>query len=73
MYYKNLNISDKNGERTVEYAFADEGKVFVNNDGNTVSSVERNRVDEYTEEDAATYDEISADEALEILLGGGEA
>lgn len=72
MYFMNLVLSDRNGERTVEYAFADEGKVLVDKDGNTVSGIERARVEEFTEVEPVD-DEISDEEALEILLGEGSA
>ena len=66
----NLTINDKNGIRTVEYAFADEGKVFVDKDENTFSNVELERINEFIEVEASLYEELLPEEAIEILLGG---
>lgn len=66
----NLTINDKNGIRTVEYAFADEGKVFVDKDENTFSNVELERISEFTEVDGSLYEQLLPEEVVEILLGG---
>lgn len=63
MRYGNLIITNKDGEETmVEYAFPDDGKVFADKDGNTFSSIERERVGAFTEVDFVEYDEVSAEE-----------
>lgn len=74
MRYIYLTITDKDGKtEVVEFAIADEGKVLMDKDGNTVTSVERSRVDEFTEVDAALHEDLPPEEALAILLGeGGE-
>lgn len=69
MHEQNLTIMDKNGNiESVPYAFADDGKVFRDNTGNTCSSVEMERIDEY-EEVVFTDDEIDDTEAIAILTG----
>lgn len=66
----NLTITNADGTTTVvPYAFADEGKVLVDKDGHTVISIESKYIDEYTEVDEQIEEDISAEEALGILLG----
>lgn len=71
MYYQNLILTGKDSvSTTIEYAFADDGKIFVDNAGNTVSCVERSKVADYTEVEEIIDPELDDTEALDILLGG---
>ena len=71
MYFLILTITDSKGNaEKVEYAFADEGKVLVDSNGNAVSCVERSKAVDYIESESIDTDELTDTEALEILLGG---
>jgi hypothetical protein len=71
MRYRNLILTDKDGVSTaIEYAFADDGKVFVDNVGNTVSCVERSKVADYTEVEEIIDPEVDDAEAFGIIFGG---
>lgn len=71
MYTRNLKITDASGtSKTVDYVFADDGKVLMGKDGNTVACIERSKVSDYTEIEEIDDHDLSDAEALEILLGG---
>ncbi len=71
MRFQNLIVTDKDGVSvTVDYAFADEGKVLVDKNGNMVSCIERSKVSDYTEVEDIIDPDLDDSEALSILLGG---
>jgi hypothetical protein len=71
MHYQNLILTDKDGVSvSVEFAFADDGKVLMGKDGNTVTCIERSKVSDYTEIEEIDDPDLSDSEALAILMGG---
>ena len=68
----NLTITDAEGTKIVPYCFADDGKVLIDRLGSTVTCVESELIGEYTEITIPTDEGLTADEALDIILGGSE-
>lgn len=76
MHPGKIKIANASGESSlVDYFFADDGKVLVDKDGNSVSYIEAEKITEFSEVEFSPDDETDAfdkAEAYDILTGVSE-